>query len=166
MFEPSITGVTRFSLVEAVRLIVRVLAETAIRLGNKPIAFRLNFGFCFRMSRKDGERLKELILSRPPRLVNAREASFSICGLVHESTFRRWMKNGRTSFGMPLDVSIKNNHLVIPQFQAYGVERELTARSNATFERDADAFEAELKSGVPLRPRPLKPKSSRPDRHR
>jgi len=94
-------------------------------------------------------------------LVTATEvAKYSITS-VHESTIRRWMKNGVTSFGMPLDVSVKDSHLVISLFQVDRLREELERREGDKFARISEELEAELKSGIPLS-RPLKLKSPAP----
>ena len=58
------------------------------------------------------------------RLINACEAA-RIIDNVHESTVRRWIKNGWTSFGYPLDVVVRKHRLVIPQFKALEVKEIL-----------------------------------------
>jgi hypothetical protein len=97
------------------------------------------------------------------RLVTAREvAKYSITD-VHESTIRRWMKNGVTSFGMPLDVAVKNNHFVISLFQVDRLQKEVERRAADKFARVSEELEAELKSGMPLsRLLPLKLKTPAP----
>jgi len=89
-------------------------------------------------------------------------AKYSIAS-VHESTIRRWMKNGVTSFGMPLDVSVKNGHLAISNSQARRLDEALYRREGDKFARISEKLEAELKSGIPLsRSLPLKLKSPAP----
>jgi len=73
------------------------------------------------------------------------------------------MKNGVTSFGMPLDVSVKDSHLVISLFQVDRLRKELERREWDKFARVSEELEAELKSGMPLsRPLPLKLKTPAP----
>lgn len=94
--------------------------------------------------------------------VSASEAA-RYSDVVSESTLRRWMKDGKTSFGMLLDVSIRNNHLVIPLYQAFLMNDELRRREVEKFAQEAFASEAEPKSGI-SRARPHRPtlKSSQP----
>lgn len=94
-------------------------------------------------------------------LINASEAA-RVVTLAHESTIRRWFKNAKTSFGMALDVSVKENHLVISHLQALSLRKELQRRDDEKFERLADELDAELKSGVPLSPRKPKYKYKSP----
>jgi hypothetical protein len=76
-------------------------------------------------------------------LVTAREVAKCITS-VHESTIRRWMKNGVTGFGLPLDVSVKDNHRVISLFEVHRLQDELQRRELDAFVRETDAFETEL----------------------
>jgi hypothetical protein len=119
------------------------------------LAFRPGLSLSFGMPRRKD--------SYGNTLVTARQmAKYSVTS-VHESTIRRWMKNGMTSFGMPLDVSVKDGHLAIPLFQVHRLQNELERRETQKFQKESEEFEAELKSGTPLRPR--LPKLRFPDRN-
>lgn len=73
---------------------------------------------------------------------------------LHPSTIRRWMKNGVTSFGMPLDVSVKNNHLVISFAQVQRLRKEIERRVREWNLRTGDPEDlsdrSTLKAGVIL----------------
>ncbi|HTT83346.1 MAG TPA: hypothetical protein VMF67_07680 [Rhizomicrobium sp.] len=111
------------------------------------LAFRPAVSFCFEMPRR-----KKLW---GDTLVTAREAATYSITSVHESTIRRWMKNGVTSFGMPLDVSVKDGHLAISLLQVHRVREELQRRDHEKFVHEALAFEGELELGIPLPSRRL-----------
>jgi hypothetical protein len=108
--------------------------RNGLRLLLIALALRPRLSSCFGMPRRN--RAKTL---SSQRFFTARGAAEFICldlranPRLHESTIRRWMKNGVTSFGMPLDVSVKDNHLVISQRQADRLQEVINWRSEDRF---------------------------------
>jgi len=112
--------------------------------------------WCFGMPRRN--RAKTL---SSQRFFTAREAAEFICldlranSRLRESTIRRWMKNGMTSFGMPLDVSVKDNHLVISQLQVDRLQEVINWRAEDRFWWVSFSPEFNFeKTPAPPRPRP------------
>jgi hypothetical protein len=141
---------------------VRVLAETAIRLPNKAIDFVPVFRLCFGMPdwNPKPDRKRRFADWMYESFVSASEVA-RYSDFISESTVRRWMKNRKTSFGMSLDVSVKDDHLVIPLYQAHLIEEELERQEQGKFMRASEELEPYLKSGVPVS-RPRKPKLKSP----
>jgi hypothetical protein len=93
--------ITSLSLIETIRLIVRILTEATVWLCDKEIAFRLKFGLCSGMKEQ-----KPFIDENGTRYYNVRQAAQIVEG-VSEATLWHWAAKGVTSFGFELDTERK-----------------------------------------------------------